>query len=98
MVGAPPRGTRRRRVLPAMRQASSESDPPSEQSPPSSDRPVLAADRMPDQEPLIPPAHPRTGTTIPSASAVLSGNGVLTVGAILAMLYLGRPVLVPVTL
>lgn len=35
---------------------------------------------------------------MPSASAVLSGNSVLTVGAILAMLYLGRPVLVPVTL
>jgi predicted PurR-regulated permease PerM len=29
---------------------------------------------------------------------MLSGHGVLTVGAILAMLYLGRPVLVPVTL
>jgi predicted PurR-regulated permease PerM len=53
---------------------------------------------MTGHEPLIPPAHPRPRAATPSVSAVLSGNGVLTVSAILAMLYLGRPVLVPVTL
>ncbi|HEY2256324.1 MAG TPA: AI-2E family transporter, partial [Variovorax sp.] len=81
-----------------MRPVTSDSDLPSEPPPPGGDRPVLAASRTAGHEPLVAPVHPRPGAALPAAAAVFSGNGVLTVGAILAMLYLGRPVLVPVTL
>lgn len=65
-------------------------------SPPAGDAPAPPGEGGDAADTLLPPRAPRISPSLVAAPG--SGVGVLTVGAILAMLYLGRPVLVPVTL